>query len=162
MTYGIDTTIESITNRLKTLVTWNDFNIYGRIYRNLRNDNYIPEKNLNGKEFKKIFIDDNCGGEMGFYVKNRSYQGFQYKSNTDVIFTVNKTKLGMIDEERIMLLAERWLLKTGYVVSVGEVKVYINNVFSDFYTDNIKYRDAYPFWVFSIECEINYTNNACK
>lgn len=157
--YGIDIMIYDIQTILDSSLGWDDTNIYGRVKRVLHNDSYIPAYNYSeNKETPEVFINDKVNGSIGFYVKSRDYSDWMHSANVDIIFTLDLSKLSITDEYAISY-AEKKLRKTNLIKDFGAIKEGVDKVFSDFNTDRIKYRDMYPFCVFSFETIIYYSSD---
>lgn len=148
---GVDEAILIVQKILDTL-QYNDVNIYGRVYRNLRDDNYRAEAYTQNKEYKEIFINDSKGGIFGFYITSRKSNKGTLLNEMDLIFTGDLTKLsgetGRYDEEFLMTVLN---LLNNNGISTGEVKTGVDSVFTNFEKDNIKFRDMQPYFVFSIK-----------
>lgn len=160
--YGIDKRIYNIQYALEKLILWPDIYIYGRIYRTQIENGFRPEIN-DHNEYIPIFNDDKVNNEIGFYVKSRTYNGFQNDAEIDVIFTLNLNEIKETDEQ-VLCHAQKWLLNTGFVHSVSNINTKLETVFADFNIENIKYRDMRPFFIFSLTCLIDYEANIddCK
>lgn len=154
---GIDKVIYDIQTVLESKLSWTDKHIYGRIKRTTKNDSFVPTLNYSeNKEYPEVFINDKKKNEVGFYVKDRDYSDWMHRSNVDIIFTVDLSSIGKYDEY-VISNTEKILVKSGLIKEFGRIKEGIDNVFADFNTERIKYRDMYPFHVFSFETVIYYS-----
>jgi len=161
---GVDKKINFCMQKINSLNTVKDWNIdiFHRIYRERREDVYLPYRFVSGKEYKEAFLNDKTNGEVGFYLNNnRTTEGIA-EVDCDIIFSLNLDKLdnGSLqreDERAIMMAFEA---VEGFT-KVLEVKTELRNVFSEFDTERIKFRDMQPFLNFSFLVNFNYVNNNC-
>lgn len=172
ITYGLETTIKDCQNHLydKLSILWGGtLDIYGIIEKNLKNDFIIPEvyigSGVGNKEYSQIFINDRISATIGFLIQSRST--IPYKSaNVDVIFTLQINKIypeSMTrDTEKALLQAQIVLENFGAIDQVQGIKENISDVFSDFSDSGIKYKDMHKWYVFSLNIDLEYTDNLCQ
>ena len=169
--YGIDMPINDIQKILENIILkkgkgilgekWDECNIYGRIYKNLRNGIYIPEIYISNGEYREIFIDDREHAEIGFYVKNDTVNYNHITSDIDVIVTVNYEKMKKYyNIEYLKTIMLKWLYETR-MLEIGRIKNGVDEVFAEFDRDRYKYRDIYPFGIISIETQLTYSTSLC-
>lgn len=161
---AINRCMSKINKHLNTDAGWN-IDIYHKVYRErTRDDLFAPYAFLSGKDYREVFINDKVVGEVGFYLNNtREISGESFANvDCDVIFSLNLDKIdgGSLqrEDERAIMMA---LEAVRDYSEVTEAKTELRNVFSEFDTDRIKYRDMQPFLNFSFTININYINNNC-
>jgi len=164
--YGLDKIIKLIQTNIDNKLRWLDtVNIYGKVQRTEKEEGFYPEVWSSENEYKEIFIDDNVGAIIGFYVKSpRTIDGYYKDVEVDVICTCDLKKIfgnTNRDDERAFNELFDILASTTYVDSLNSMKEGIENVFTDFDTSLIKYRDMQPFYVFSININIRYSSDDC-
>ena len=160
--YGLDAQIKLIQTALDKLLPWSGtVEIYGKIQKTLRDEKVIPEVYISGSDYKELFVNDKVSATIGFIVKDRVYLDI-YKPNSkvDVVFTVNLEKIhanSTREDERCLIEAKNALKKTMLFNSISAIKTGIDEVFTGFDRDRIKHRDMQPWFVFSLETEITYS-----
>ena len=69
-TTGVDTVIKGLQkylyDNLKQKWCFNDFEGYGRVYKNKKNGKVMPEYYTSDKEYKEVLLDDRLQGIMFF------------------------------------------------------------------------------------------------
>lgn len=167
ITYGLETTIKHLQEHIDSKLTWSgNNNIYGLIHRNSSEDGIIPEAYIgsgsNNKEYKQVFVNDKLTSSLGFLESGDRDLVNGRNVDIDVIVTM-RLDLAFPDDlrnnELAMLQFER-ILKSFYAINTVESsKQGIENVFSEFYYDNIIYRDMHPWLVFSMRVNLFYNDN---
>ena len=71
-------------NSLNTVKDWN-IDIFHRIYRERREDVYLPYRFVSGKEYKEAFLNDKTNGEVGFYLNNNRTTEHIHPNNMDLV-----------------------------------------------------------------------------
>ena len=166
---GIDKAIFRLQTLLDENLTWNDTNIYGRIYRNNIEGKFYPETWVDGNEYSQVFVNDNHAGLIGFYVKDvRTIGSGIMEADVEIIFTVDVTKIydtELRDDEKALLEVGQILVNAsskGFTIDdSSNVKINNEKVFADFDRELITYRDMQPFFNFSICGELEYSTNLC-
>lgn len=175
-TYGLDKEIKKlqtfINGRLSSEQEWGDssigwegtVNIYGLLQKTERENGTILEAwtgtDTNKKEYTQVFINDNITASIGFVeVGTRSIIGV--KSTTiDCIVSMLLNKAYPNEAERqdeyAIMKFERVLNEYNGNIELTELRKGINDVFSGYYTGNIKHRDMHPWLVFSLRMNIEY------
>lgn len=166
--FGIDAKIKLLQTYLDTKLKslWNgSIAIYGRVYNNQKEDGTYPEVWIGNNEYKEIYIDDRYSATVCFIVKERDVKN---KGNisaiVDVVFSLNVNKaLGssIRNDEKIMLQIINLLRKSQLAQPTGESNTGVENVYTGYNIDTIKYRDMHPNFIFSIPCKIYYNENLC-
>ena len=171
-TYGLESIIKDCQTFLNTKLSslWSGtIEVYGLLEKKLKNDIIVPEAwkgtAIGNKEYSEVFINDKVAATIGFVTTSRSL--IPYKSATvDIIFTILLNKIypnsTTRDKEKALLEAEKALEKFGGINEIIEVKEGVNDVFSGFDTDRIKYRDFHPWYVFSFSAELLYNDDSCR
>jgi len=159
----INTYIQRINAYLNVKKLWN-IDIYHKIYREMTDQGvYAPYSFVSVKDYKEVFLNDKVNGECGFYLnQKRDVKGNLVTVSCDVIFSINIDKIDgsslQREDEKAIMIA---LAAVEECEEVTSIKTGINNVFADFDTDRIKYRDLQPFLNFSFTININFKNNKC-
>lgn len=166
VTYGLDAKIKMIQMQLKNKLTWlGDIYIFGKIRPTPKNDKIVPQvyNHITG-EYMDIFIDDTVAGTIGFHLLDHDYKNHIKKAILRVIFTLDLTQIHeneTYEKERSRLEALKILEHSGYINNIVDIHELIPNVFEGFDNESIIYRDMYPFNVFAIDIDINYTSDIC-
>jgi hypothetical protein len=164
-TYGLESQIKRLQNWLNDKLTWlGTIEIYGKIQKTNRDGRIIPEVYVSGNEYKNILINDNVSASVGFLINSKTIENSQKKANVDIVFTVNLVKIhenNYRDDEKSLIEAEKIINSSGITLVNGDIKEGIEQVFAGFDIENLKHRDMQPWYVFSLNCEINYNNDIC-
>lgn len=171
-TYGLETRIKELQEYLNSKLPafWSgDLEIYGIAFPLQKRDSIVLEayKGDGAKktEYKEIFINDKIAATIGFIVQERSTIPYR-SANVDVVFTLLIPSIYPDDTERnqekALLQAEKIIESWGGIGQVEGVKEGVLDVFSGFDTEKIKYRDMHPWYVFSLNINIEYTDDSCQ
>jgi hypothetical protein len=163
-TYGLEAPVLKMQNLLESDLTWlGTINIYGIIFKNVRNDDIIPEAwigtGIRGKEYKQVFNSDKTTAQIGFLPIDRNI--IAKTATVQIICTIDLIKAygaNIRDNERAYLEFQNAIEKRVKVLE-DSFKQGVPDVFSGFKTDDIKYLDMQPFDCFSFEVEMSYPNN---
>jgi hypothetical protein len=162
--YGLEVSVSKLQTVLESALTWlGTNNIYGIIFKNADKDNIIPEAwvgdGAQGKEYIPVFNNDKSTSQIGFLPLDRNV--LAKTSTVQIICTIDLIKAygaNIRDNERAYLELQNAIEQKSIVLE-DSFKQGIEDVFSGFRTDNIKYLDMQPFDCFSFEVEISYPNN---
>ncbi len=162
---GVDAKINAYINKIDKVLNENggwDIDIYHKIYRESLSGKYVPHVFLSNNEYKEVFINDKVIGEVGFYLNNQRIVETNISVDCDIIFSVNLKKIdgGSLqrEDERAIMMAFN---AVNSLADVSSINTELRNVFSEFDTERIKYRDMHPFLNFSFSFNIIYKNNNC-
>lgn len=167
---GIDIEIKrvqkKIYNKLKPYLS--DINGYGRVYKNLKDDGFIPETFISGIEYNPVF-----SGEKSrfFFVKGRTRtdeQGSSYvESDVTIYFSLNLRELSesqRMDEQVLAYCHEAVRTSSFICKSIDQgVEEFVND-FKMLFKDktNVKVSDFQPYHVFKMSGVIRYNlKNKC-
>jgi len=162
---GVDVPIQKCQVILDENLSWNGYEIYGRLYTNTKNNKKIIEYFKGGIEYTEAFVDDSTA-KIGFIVSPLR-EGFQ--GNIAEIYLICSADLTKIygsqlreDEKAIMEIASIVQKVSGFKI-IDIKSGNISDIFSQFMdTSTITYRDMQPFVNFYLHCKVNYLNNFCK
>jgi len=158
--YGLEFPISKLQSLINSNLTWLGTNkIYGIIFKNAKKDNVIPEAWISNNEYKHIFNSDKSTSQIGFLPIDRNVRS--KTATVQIICTIDLKKAydaNIRDNERAYLELQN-IIETRYNTLEGSFKQGIEDVFSGFKTDNIKYLDMQPYDCFSFEVEMSYPNN---
>ena len=171
-TYGLETSVKELQDYLDEELAnyWSgELEVYGLVRKLEKDGNIYPETYLGlgagQKEYGEIFINDKVAGTIGFLVQDRELFPFR-QANIDVIFTLRIDRIypnsTTRDIEKVLLEAEKVIENYVAIDNILDIKTGISEVFSDFDTSFIKHRDMHPWFVFSLNIEIPYSDNACQ
>jgi hypothetical protein len=165
---GIDIPIQRIQNRINaTLIkTWGlrdgEYNCFGRVYRNQRENAYIPEVYVGNSEYRETFYDDRVPATSFFSVSEIAKGDLGWlTSNISLIFCVNLERIKPNIRHRADEEAHFDVLGAFQgLAEVESVITGISNVFRDFSAQSIKFTDMHPFHCFRINMSVGY--NKCQ
>ena len=162
---GIDKPIQKLQKHLLSKVSWlttgaNPYN-FGRVYRNETKDGIVPEVYDSNNEYINILPDDNVNGMCFFDVPN-DIELVNRSANTsiNIVFFINLEKsfpnvANRADENAINDIiqnCERYGFELQSVIKGTKVFDAFN--YSRKYLD-----DMQPYFIFAIECDLNYEYN---
>ena len=170
---GIDLKIKEFQDflypKIKTLWNLNDdnFNMYGRAYRNQTKDGYIPEAHIGNGEYNDVFPNDTLNASAFFGVKENSVMSTTIidASVTDVflIFMVDLSKIKPGDErndEQSHVDIQKLCSSRHFGFQMVGLTTGLDSVFSEYSgwrkQEGIKYRDMHPLHCFRINFKLNY------
>lgn len=167
---GIDFEINKIQKFLydKIVERWSleDFNGYGRVYKNKKNNLIIPEYYVSEKEYEDVLLDDRLNGIMFFSPhKDADVYGDLIVQKCDVIFTFNLSSLGFSNEREdekirqfILYSLNNFNRKTDFI---KQIKTDLTNVYSEFNGVANYFYDMQYFHHFKVTLELRFNNNKC-
>lgn len=154
---GIDVEIKRMTDWL-TAKLWTDKTvaINGRIFRNQKNGETIPEKYVSGIDYQDVLLDDTKDAIIFFDVQpNETFDG-NFNSDVWVCFAVNLSKLyssvtteratEYAHEDAVKWIQKRWTI-TGLVRGFPAFSEYSRVKESD---------NFHPFYLFRINTTVKY------
>jgi len=174
--YGLETRINEIQVYLNSELSkfWSgDFNIYGLMHPLVKTvDNkkiIVPEvyvgNGVQNKEYSEIVINDKVAATIGFIIQERTPIPYM-AANIDIVFTLQMPLIYPAsttrDTEKALLEAKKIIERWGGIYEIQDIKEGIENVFSGFDTERIKHRDMHPWYVFSLNINIEYSDNSCQ
>lgn len=167
---GVDLEIGKIQSFLydKIIYRWSleDFNGYGRVYKNKKNDLIIPEYYVSEKEYEDVLLDDRLNGIMFFSPSDYTQvYGDLLIQECDVIFTFNLKCLEFSNEredEKIRQLVLGWL--SDYKSNkdfVKQIETGLQNVYKEYNGVANYFYDMQNFHHFKVRIELRYNNKKC-
>lgn len=170
-TYNIDTKIQEIQTYLYDSVTtaWGTTSIdaYGRVYKNKRDGNVIPEVyDSVSKDYQETLYNNRS---CFFFVDEDTHNtddDLVFNTSVDVIFMLNLEDVSA-ETERVDAMVKRDVLQAlRRFKGVYEGFTYrkeLENVFSEFDTSHLSTNDMQPYHVFSFRGDLNYyVNDKCN
>lgn len=168
---GIDIPIQKLQtllyDRIKPLwsVTDSTFNMYGRAYRNQLQDGYVPEVYVGGNEYKDSYFNDALSGSAFFHYDATKINEVDTKAVVSLIFMVNLAKIkpgATRNDEEARVDIERIVLDRYYGFFLTGIVTGIDQVFKEYGTKSIKYRDMQPWHCFRLNFNITYNIYDCN
>lgn len=170
---GIDYAIQRMQNHLFKKLGWSNFDIYGRVYKNIskKSGQVVPEAYIGNGEYKDVLTNDKKDA-MVFFVdadEHTSISGHTFTSEVSVVFIVNLKKLYpnavnradtdvQIHADKIIRGARIFNVTANTPITITKG---LENVLSEFDTTNIKLSDFQPYHIFSIKGTLNYLITNC-
>jgi hypothetical protein len=175
---GLSSAIQSIQEELYSGLSnlWlGDIEGFGRVYKNIENSSddipkyyksakiFIAEVfNSNKGDYQDVYYDDNKSSLFCFLISNKDDTEDQvlFKNKVKVVFMIDLSKIYPSSNERQDSKAEKDAvgvlrdINGSYII--GEIQRGIDNVFSEYTTNKIRFNDLHPFHVFSVNIELNY------
>lgn len=169
-TNGIDTPIKHLQtylhDRLKMLWGVTKFDVYGRVYKNKREDKVFPEYYIGGKEYKEVLFSDTRDGVLFFSSSDfTDVNGSNLEQDCDIIVAINLKSIGSNferqDEEvrqQVLFLLENYTRRQ----EVKSVVTGLDNVYRDYNGVSEYFKDMQEFHHFKITLRLRYINNKCN
>lgn len=166
---GIDAEIAPLQTYLydKIVCKWNieDFNGYGRVYKNKKSGLVVPEYYISDREYEEVLLDDRLNGIMFFSPSDftQTYGSLMIQ-NVDIIFTFNLKSLDYSCEREDESVRQYIMSLMNSYSSKQEVKQIItglSNVYSDYNGVANYFYDMQDFHHFKITTELRYFNKNC-
>ena len=158
---GIDVEIGKMVDYLKAKL-WTDksINIYGRIFRNQKGGDIVPERFVSGIDYEAVNFNDVKDATVFFDVQpNETFNGM-FNSEVWICFAVNLSKLyPSVTTERATEYAHEDAVK--WVKRLWEITGIVRGypAFSDY--SRVKETDDFqPFYLFRINTKVKY-NKLC-
>ena len=167
---GIDADIIKIQTYLyeNIINRWclEDFNGYGRVYKNKKNSLIIPEYYVSEKEYEEVLLDDRLNGIMFFSPSDTAdVYGDLIIQECDVIFTFNLASIEFSNERedekiRQLILADLndYLARKDFV---KQIQTGLTNVYGDYKGVADYFHDMQNFHHFKIRLELRFNNKKC-
>lgn len=160
--YGIDKKLLRIQNKIAEL-TWNNFDVYGKLYINQKNGEKIAEAFIGDGEYKEVFVDDTKTAVFGFFIGDNRSGLNMIRVPVELVCSCRLDKIDdeteRNDEEVLLTVLKKIKRETGLLApQEQEIKTGLSNVFSRVSTDKFQYRDMQPWFNFSISFDLIYKN----
>lgn len=167
---GIDEEINRLQKYLydRIIEKWGlqDFEAYGRVYKNKRNSLTIPEYYISKREYKEVLLDDRLSGIMFFSAKDKTeVSGNLLIQECDIIFTFNIESLegsNQREDEKVkhFILSELKNYNSN-VHFFNKIETGLNNVYQDYNGVSKYFRDMQEFHHFKTTVKLKYNINKC-
>jgi hypothetical protein len=167
---GIDANIQAFQTLVfnQLLSAWglgsDEFNMYGRAYRNQTDDGYTPEVYIGNKEYQEVYFDDTLAALAFFGVKeNIAYEAGSTTADVFLIVMINLNRVSpenerQDEEVRIQAATICSQIRSGFKLT--GITTGIDSVFSEYSgwrkKDGIKFRDQHPFHCFRLNFKLLY------
>lgn len=162
---GIDNKIKIMQDVLFLHLGFTNVDFYGRVHKIISKEGkgFTPEVHISNTERKGVFYDDrNAAGGNVFFIDNDEHttkDGSFFVAKVKVVFMLNLNKVAAVkpyraDSEIQQKAIE--LLKRLKTIEITSIEKGIENVLSDFNTEQILKNDLQPFHTFSINGNLNY------
>lgn len=163
---GIDIPIQRLQQKLYDHLrkAWkleeDEFQAFGRVYRNQTDKGYIPEAYIGNGEYHKTFIDDRLPVTMFFMASDSSSaQSGNLVSTVSVIFCVNLARLKPAilhrADEEVHFDVFGYCQKQRYTPESMDTGT--DRVFKEFSGLKPKFHDMHPFHCFRLNLKISYS-----
>lgn len=165
--FGIDSVIKRIQEQLYSELEklWSsNINGYGRVYKNHKNYQKIPEVFLASEgDYEDSFYDDGADANF-FFLENDLHDTTDevlFKNKMKIVFSLDLTEC-YDGEDRLDALAHKDVMEVlRNIPSSGKYKITgyeigLERVFSGFSTKGIKNQDIHPTHVFAVLIDLSY------
>ena len=169
---GIDVAINDIQKAVANAVSWTNYNAFHRAYKNVSSGGIIPEvykvkTQPKIGEYEEVLTNDNLYGSSFFVVadtRNTIDNGNLVSTTVSMIFQMNlEAVTGISDsrqDEELHVKVSNAINSSAYG-KVSSIITGINNVYTEFDTNNVQFDDIQPFHCFRIDIDVSYMNE-CK
>lgn len=172
---GVDAAIKLLQGSLyfKLLKAWglelspDSYMSYPRIYKNQRNDMFVPEWYEGAKEYKEIYFDDISAYSFFGVSDKTEFNGANHDTDVYLVFRVDLSKIKpgishRADEEVHVDIQN--IIKTGsYGFTYISMETGVKAAFREYskWVEQTKYNDMHPWHVFRFNFKLNYNTNIC-
>lgn len=162
---GIDLKIDFIQKSLFNKLSWNNIDVFGRVYRNPSDKGYRPKAYINDREYRDVFTNDDKAATI-FFIDNETHSfisGNDFETEIKAVFMVDLEKISGdslrndIDVQNKAILE----MKKHKFFTLTKIEKGIENIFKGFDTSNIRLTDMQPYHVFAIVGKLKYNINNC-
>lgn len=167
---GIDIPIRKMQEYLHDLLldVWgidtDQYQSYGRCYRNKQDRGYIAEVYTGENEYKEVYFDDTLSAISFFGITDSIKQGVGQTANVHLIYFVDlqklKTTLTNRADEEVRLDVMQLIGSSKLGFSFKSVDLWLENVLREYsgsYRDErLKVVDMHPVHCFRLNFELNY------
>lgn len=146
-------------------LTDNDWNCYGRVYRNQTEDGYAPEAYVGNGEYQEVFFDDTLKVLSFFGIgETIKFTNLSAIAQVSLVMMVNipsvkQNILGIADEE-IRNDVQNFCRTPRFSFEMQSFETGLDTVFKEYSgwrkKEGIKYRDQYPLHCFRINFNLIY------
>lgn len=167
---GIDSTIQEVQIDLYNALSekWaEEFHGRGRVYKNKKNNGSVClEYYLDNNNYEDVYFDDSVSGTFFFIDDDNETTEDEkvFTNNVKVAFIVDLSRIYPSDVERVDALARYDVVEILRNVAYENYEITgtekgIENVFSGFNTENIKFDDIHPYHCFAVNIKLTYNLN---
>jgi hypothetical protein len=172
---GIDKQIQKLQeylySKLKTKwgITDDDWQSYGRAYRNQKEKGYIPEVYTGSDEYEEVFADDSLK-VLSFFGVGDSFKGsYSLTGPVFLIFFVNIEELKTLThrgDEEVRLDVQLICKDADFGFTMTGVQTGIDNVYKEYpgirRDEGMLSKDMHPYHCFRIDFELTYEPQNCS
>lgn len=162
MAKGVDIQIERLRGYMAAkLFTSNSCDWFGRVFRNQRNDETIPERYVSGIDYQSVLLNDNKDLTCFFDVQPSEDYDNGFTSDVWICFSVNLAKLyPTVTTERATEYLHEDLIKTIKRIGGWEVTGLVRGLpaFSE-YSRVKPEHDKQPYYLMRINTKVKYPLN---
>lgn len=173
---GIDKSLQQLQSKMYTHLTalWSldalspDYQCYDRCFRNQTKEGLVPEiYSTNG--YKQVLFDDKHKVQSFFDIDSRINVNSDGSNNVEVylIFMLNLEKLkgkGIRPDELVRQEIQTFLDNNYFGFILKSITLGLDNVFSEFNSTKIKYRDMQPLHClkFTFDKTYSFKDHICE
>ena len=163
---GIDWYIQQAQTVLYNNLGWDNYNCYGRVYRNKTKDGYIAEA-FTGTDYKEVYWDDSLSAISFFGITDGVKSDVENKANIHLVFFVDLTKIkpGITHraDEEIRQDVYRAIGKSAYGLVFQGSDLWLENVLKEYPGSRRDKRleavDMHPVHCFRFNYQLLYNPN---
>jgi hypothetical protein len=160
---GIDYYIQKIQSTLYAALNWENYNCYGRCYRNKHQNGYIAEVYTSANNYKEVYWDDKLSAISFFGLSDKINAN---EANVHLVFFVNLAKLmpGVTHraDEEVRLNA---IGRNNHGFIFKSIDLWVENVLKEYPSsrrdDRLKAVDMHPIHCFRLNFSLLYNPNKC-
>lgn len=169
---GIDKVIDKYQKDLHSYLVskWGlqdaDFKAYARVYRNQRDEMFVPEVFTGGKDYKEVYFDSFSYLFFGTSEKV-DYKSPVNSTNVYIVFRVNlekvKPQVSHRADEEVRIDVQQFAQKGAYDFQLQSIETGVSAAFREFsgWIKEVKYSDMHPWHVFRLNFLVKYDNRIC-
>lgn len=143
----------------------NDYQAYGRCYRNQKDSDYVAEVYKGGNEYQEVSLDDRFAAISFFGLNSDIRVNLVNEAKIHLIYWVNvrrlKPLIGHRGDEEIRKDVELLVKAKPLGFILTGIRLNVDRVLQEYRTDQVKFRDMQPFHCFRFDFDLKYDINIC-
>ncbi|WP_109437821.1 hypothetical protein [Aquimarina sp. AU119] len=164
---GIDKSISDIQDVLKRefISKWKDFDIYGKIYKNVKDKKNIMEVYQGNGEYKPLYFNKDKTATV-FFIDSDSHSTqdeLVYTSDLKIVFVLNLSQIynSRKDSDAHSEVVNTIRNKTFGNFEIKEIQKGYKNILSNINNESFVFSDIHPYHMFSVNGKITYYLKDC-
>lgn len=170
---GVDVPIQQLQSDMFTQLrnVWglseDDWESYGRVYRNQNQDGYVPEAYKIDGNYTEVFLNDTVAVSSFFGLGEQTTYDIGFRVPVHLVFNVNlsalKKEMFHRADEEVRRDVKLYLADYSFGFTLTTIETGIDNVFREYpgsrRNDSLRARDMHPYHMFRANMTLFYRDN---